>query len=74
MVRIKVEDVIELQRKIELINSLDISDIIFTENNEELNIPDKVKEAWSFIGMNNITFITSGFYKDALTEEESIYL
>jgi hypothetical protein len=61
--KISIEEIRELVTRRKEINSLDLSDIIWTENGVELDIPDEtVCEFWC-TGLNNIDFISTGYYK-----------
>jgi len=46
------------------INSLEFRDIVWVdENNNPIEIDEKVIKEWEFMGMNNMDFITGEFYK-----------
>jgi len=63
MVPIDIEEIECLTSRIQAINSLDLSNIIFLENKEIVNIDPKVINEFKYTGLNNIDFITSKFYK-----------
>ena len=70
-----IEHIKWLQRARDKINRVDLKDIVFFEKGERINIPAKIVEDFSFIGLSNMDFITSGFYKngwDALEETEDV--
>jgi predicted ATP-grasp superfamily ATP-dependent carboligase len=60
---IAIEEIREMQKRRNEINKLDLCDIIWTENNEEVKIDSKVIEDFELTGLNNIDFITSNYYK-----------
>lgn len=45
------------------INRAELDDITFFENGVKLYIPKEIVAAFALTGMNNVDFITSGFYK-----------
>lgn len=53
---LKVEDLENFFAFKKLINSLDLSDIILTKNNEEfILLPEEIEE-WKFMGLTNLDF------------------
>lgn len=52
------------------INRKPLEEIVFTENGIPVKIDPTLVNEWSFIGLNNVEFITSKFYKDGYTEIE----
>lgn len=62
--KISVEYIRWLQEERSKINKIKLGDITFFENGLLLDIPKKVLEAFTFVGLNNTDFITSGFYKE----------
>ena len=68
--KINIEDVIvhlEQQRKW---NSIPLSDIEFYERGVKLDIPKGLIDEWEFTGLNNIDFISSGYYLGLKEGEE----
>jgi len=61
--KIDVEEVRQLQKRIDQINRAKITDINFYENGVKLEIPENVYHEWSYIGLNNMDFINLNFYK-----------
>jgi len=45
------------------INKIPLDEIVFMENGLLLDIPKEVTDKFSLIGLNNIDFISSGFYR-----------
>jgi hypothetical protein len=60
---ITIEFINALEEKRRKINRMDINDIEWYEDDVKLNISKDRLDEWSFIGLNNIDFITTGFYK-----------
>lgn len=52
-----------LQEERAKINRVALEDIEFFEDGMKLEIPKKIVEDFAFVGLNNIDFILSGFYK-----------
>jgi hypothetical protein len=63
MVKISIEEIEEMTARRKYINSLDLFDIVWTKNGIELDIPEDVIEDFWPRGLNNIDFITTGYYK-----------
>jgi len=61
--KVDIEKVRELKRQLDEINSVPIEDIEFFENGKRVEFDKDVVADWKFIGLNNVDFITSGFYK-----------
>ncbi len=61
-IKIDIEDIFEIQERRRNINKLDFADIEFCSNGKPLNIDPKVREEFSFIGLDNMDFITSNYY------------
>ena len=53
------------------INSYDLSDIEFTRNGVPIDTDPKFIEQFKFCGLNNMSFITSEFYKSGFDYEEN---
>jgi len=61
---IKIKDVMDIYNRRLEINSLEFRDIVWVdENNNPIEIDEKVIKEWEFMGMNNMDFITGEFYK-----------
>ena len=45
------------------INQTPLEDIVFFEDGLKLDIPKEVVDDFSLIGLNNIDFISSGYYR-----------
>ena len=61
--RVDIEDVLRLQQKQAEINKLEFKDIEWYKNGEKIEIDQKIIDQFDFTGMNNIDFITSGYYE-----------
>ena len=68
--RVDVEHIKYLTKEREKINKEVLSEIEFFEDGKKVIIPEKITEDFSFIGLNNIDFITSGFYLTGFDELE----
>lgn len=62
--RVDVEEIKRIAKERKQINDLNFDEIEWYENGKLLNITDKMKDDWSFIGLINEDFITSGYYLD----------
>ena len=61
--KINTEDIFELDKKRRAFNKLDLLDIDFYEDGKRIKISKQIIDEFRFIGLNNIDFITSGFYQ-----------
>ena len=61
--KISTEYILALAQHRNEINRVPLRDIDFEEAGEVLDIPEKVFAEFELTGMNNMDFITSGFYK-----------
>ena len=68
--KVDIEYIEWLQEERARINRAELADIEFYENRVRIDIPKKTIVDFSFIGLNNIDFITTGFYKDELLTVE----
>jgi hypothetical protein len=56
--RIRVTEIIDLKERIREINSVDLEDIEFLNDKDEvLYIKPEIIDQWKFIGLNNTDFI-----------------
>lgn len=62
--RIDIEDIRKLLDEKQKFNKLDLDDVEFYENGEKLNIPKEIYDNWFYIGLNNLDFISTGYYKN----------
>lgn len=62
-VSVSVEEIRQLYDRIAEINSFDLKDIIWTENDNVLMIDPKIIECFKFVGLSNTYFIETEFYK-----------
>ncbi len=63
MVKVSVEEVMQLQNRLNEINSIPFCDIDWTENGESLVIDESLKDEFRFTGLANKDFITTGYYQ-----------
>lgn len=61
--RIDIERIFEIQAELRKINKQSLSDIEFYENGVKINIDKKTLDKFGLTGLNNVDFITSGYYK-----------
>tara|TARA_Y100000310_G_scaffold307018_1_gene348752 strand:- start:34954 stop:35169 length:216 start_codon:yes stop_codon:yes gene_type:complete len=61
--RIDIEDILKLIEAKRKLNSLDLKEIEFYENNKKVEIPEQIIKDWNFTGLSNIDFIDTDFYK-----------
>jgi len=62
---VSILEIFELKTRINEINRTNLSDITFTDEFGKPIIMNKTLiEDWRFIGMNNVDFIMTGFYKE----------
>jgi hypothetical protein len=60
---IKISEIKILMDRFHEINSLNLDDIIFhDENDKPINIDEKIINDWKLIGLNIVDFIDSDFY------------
>jgi len=64
MPRIKVSEILALKKRQSEINSYNLEDIIFIDDEDKpFEIDHEIIDDFRFTGLNNIDFITSNFYK-----------
>ncbi len=63
IMKVDIETIRELKRKLDEINSVPFEDIEFFENGKRVGFDKNVVADWKFIGLNNVDFITTGHYK-----------
>ena len=64
MITVSVESIKSNMKFRQKINQQDLSDITFTENGKVVKISKEQIEEWEFCGLNNIDFISTGYYKE----------
>jgi hypothetical protein len=64
MVKVSVEEVMQLQNRLNEINLIPFCDIDWTENGDSLVIDEAVKDDFRFTGLGNTNFITTGYYQE----------
>lgn len=62
-VKISIEEIKQITERKRFINSLNLDDIIWTEDGVELDISEKIKDDFWFMGLTNFDFITTNYYK-----------
>ena len=65
---VQVEHILEMQRQRERINNPMLDRIDFYENGKLLHIDKRLIDEFIFTGLNNIDFITSGYYLRKIME------
>ena len=65
---VHVEHIKEMQKQRERINNPMLDRIDFYENGKLLHIDKRLIDKFIFTGLNNIDFITSGFYLGEIKE------
>ena len=61
---VHIEELKELQAKIDHINCCPFHMIEWYENNQKVEIPQHIIDSWYFVGMTNCSFISTSFYKE----------
>lgn len=64
--KVNVERILELKKELRLINEQHLHDIDFYKDGEKLNIDSSIIDDFSYVGLNNVDFITSNYYLDGL--------
>jgi hypothetical protein len=64
---IDIEEIELLTKRIDEINSIRFSDIVWRKNGVGLDIPKKTVEEWGFVGMSNVAFIQYRVYENEVT-------
>lgn len=64
MVKVSVEEVMQLQNRLNEINLIPFCDIDWTENGESLVVDESLKDEFRFTGLSNKDFITTGYYQE----------
>lgn len=63
-IKVSISEITDMQKRLREINSLDINDIDFIdEDGNVIHIDEKIISDWRFTGLNTSDFIDSGFYK-----------
>jgi len=61
--RIDIEEIQLLKKRLREFNRLSIYDMEFYENGEKLDISKQILKEWEFVDLNNSDFIDSEFWK-----------
>jgi len=62
---IRVDEIIELKRKLAVINKHLLENIVFLDDqNKPLEISKEAIEEFKYTGLNNVDFIMTGWFKD----------
>ena len=61
--KVNIERILELTEELKCINRQDLSDIEFYKNGKKLVIDPKIIEDFEFVGLNNVDFINTNYYK-----------
>lgn len=62
-VTIEIQDILDIKTNVDAINKLNLDEVEFTYKGETVDISKSLLGEWGFIGLNNMDFITTGFYK-----------
>ena len=62
--RVHVEDVRELKRKLDKMNKIPIEDIEFYENDKRIYFSNTCLQDWQYVGLTNQEFILTDYYKE----------
>jgi hypothetical protein len=64
MVKIKIDvnEVLALRKRMDEINSIELKDIIWMDGEKEISIPPERIERWRFVGLNNTCFVEMGLH------------
>jgi hypothetical protein len=63
--KVKISEILELKRRMIDINMEILEDIEFLDDNgNKLEIDKNIIDEFKFTGLNNMDFISSGFYKE----------
>lgn len=61
---VKISEITAITNRLREINSVNLSDIIFVDDSgNTIEIEKEYIDEFKFIGLNNVDFITSEFYK-----------
>ncbi len=60
---IDIKKVLELEKEIRKINAIPFDQIVWMKNMVSISTPQEVIDNFKFTGLNNMDFITSGYYK-----------
>lgn len=63
MKRVAIERLLNLKKELWEINRLALSEIVWLKDGKVMDIPQNIIDEFMFIGLSNIDFITSGYYK-----------
>ena len=74
MTRINIEEVQQLNKRIDEIRSLKLKDIKWYKNGIKLEIPEKAIKAFNFTGLCNDDFIEIEYYKPEVYNKEIEFL
>jgi len=66
MKKVNIEDVLRIQKERRAINRPKFSNLRFYKDGVLLKFKKENLDKFEFIGLNNMDFITSGMWKDAL--------
>lgn len=67
-IHIDVEDVLDIDKRRKAFNLLTLEDIEFYEKGVKISIDPEILPNFRFMGLSNLDFITSGYYKEIFAE------
>ena len=62
--KVNVNRVLAIKAELKVINKANLEDIQWIKDGTEIPITQEQIDAWEFIGLNNVDFITSEFYNE----------
>lgn len=62
--KIDINEVLNLEKRKNEINALELDDIIWMDGDKEVEVLEGSRKYFKFIGLSNINFISMGLYND----------
>ena len=67
--KVNIEYILEIERKRQEFNRMDLGKVNFFKDGKKVNISQEIIDEYKFTGLNNMDFITTGFYDTGLIKE-----
>lgn len=68
--KVAISEIKTLKNRLREINDHDLNDIVFIDDDgNEVPIDPKLREEFRYVGLNNVDFIITDFYKDGFKDE-----
>lgn len=61
---VSIAEILGIEKRLREINSVPFDEIEFVIGGAPIEITDKMREEWKYIGLTNASFISMGFYLD----------